>query len=383
MVRRAVLSLWAEPRAAAPPPPRWQDAVFVGALLITAALEAVFRDDVVWRALVTLLAVGLAPGLLWRRTHSFVVVVVTFGALLGLNVASIAGDVQEVGLNTMAYVLLLPFALCRWGSGREIVAGLGLITVVGVLGTVAADVGDVGEAVGGLVVLTLPAALGTAVRYRAIAVRRQLDHVVLTERQLLARDLHDTVAHHVSAIAIRAQAGRVVAATDPAAAVDALVVIEHEATRTLAEMRTIVLALRDDNDAALTPQRGVSDIPGLAGGVEGSPVVDVRLAGDLDDLGPAVGVAVYRLAQEAITNARRHARAATRVAVDVVGEDGWVRLTVRDDGEPGSGGRAVPGFGLAGMSERVALLGGTLRAGPVDGRGWLVDATLPRAGTPR
>jgi signal transduction histidine kinase len=93
----------------------------------------------------------------------------------------------------------------------------------------------------------------------------------------------------------------------------------------------------------------------------------------------AVGSAVFRIAQEAVTNARRHARNATRVDVRVVGHGSSVHLVVRDDGDPASAGAPPePGFGVTGMVERAALLGGTCVAGPSGQRGWAVDAILPR-----
>ena len=114
-----------------------------------------------------------------------------------------------------------------------------------------------------MVFLSLPAALGAAMRYRTRSRLRESDQVRLREREQLARELHDTVAHHVSAIAIRAQAGRTVAASRPDAAVDALEVIEEAASRTLAELRALVGALRDGEEADLAPQRGVADIARL------------------------------------------------------------------------------------------------------------------------
>jgi signal transduction histidine kinase len=89
---------------------------------------------------------------------------------------------------------------------------------------------------------------------------------------------------------------------------------------------------------------------------------------------------MYRLAQEAITNAQQHARHATRIDVHVAGGDDYVRLTVRDDGDAGSADASRPGYGLVGMAERAALLGGTLEAGPGPGKGWTVNAVLPRSG---
>ncbi len=108
----------------------------------------------------------------------------------------------------------------------------------------------------------------------------------------------------------------------------------------------------------------------------------MTLSGEFDDLSPAVGAAIYRLAQESITNARRHARHATRVTVTVTGEADRVRLTIDDDGSA-AGGRAPAGFGLVGMRERATLLGGTFHAGPAADYGWRVEAVLPRTGTPR
>ena len=161
-------------------------------------------------------------------------------------------------------------------------------------------------------------------------------HLADTERDetaaTLARELHDTVAHHVSAIAIRAQAGRVVARSDPAAALDALVVIEEEASRTLAEMRDLVGALRRGTEADLAPQRGVADIERLTDSSGPLPHVAVELSGDLEGLRPSLDATLYRLAQESITNAVRHARHATRIQVTVRGEPACVRLTVGDDG---------------------------------------------------
>jgi signal transduction histidine kinase len=190
------------------------------------------------------------------------------------------------------------------------------------------------------------------------------------------------VAHHVSAIVIQAQAGRTVATSDPQAAVEALKVIEAEASRTLAEMRTMVGALRKGEETSFAPQAGVADIRRLAERAGDAPRVEVAPSGELDDLTPSVDAAVYRLAQESITNALRHARRATRVVVAIAGEPDCVRLTVTDDGEAGAVGlNGTSGYGIVGMTERAELLGGTLHAGPNHERGWTVTAVLPRSGT--
>jgi signal transduction histidine kinase len=224
--------------------------------------------------------------------------------------------------------------------------------------------------------------LGVAMRYRSNSLLREMDRVKLREREQLARELHDTVAHHVSAIVIQAQAGRIVAASKPDAALNTLEVIEEAASRALAEMRVMVGVLRESGEPDLSPQRGVADIERLAHSVGDRLAVDVELSGDLDDLRPSVEAAIYRLAQESITNAQRHARRATRIKV--IGGDDWVRLTVCDDGDSRLfDAGSSSGFGLMGMAERAKLLGGTLEAGPSPDRGWAVTAVLPKSGAAR
>ncbi len=97
--------------------------------------------------------------------------------------------------------------------------------------------------------------------------------------------------------------------------------------------------------------------------------------------GPSVEGAIYRLAQESITNAVRHARHATLINVRVTGDKDWVRLTVRDDGDASSTGRSSSGYGLVGMTERARLVGGTFEAGPGPDKGWTINAVLPKTGT--
>ncbi|MEV5000407.1 sensor histidine kinase [Nocardioides sp. LML1-1-1.1] len=352
--------------------------MLVGAVMVVGLLEGVFREDVTWRPVVTVVTVGLAPVLLWRRTHPLVCVVVVLGAGLALGLASQVAGVSEAGLATMTYVLVLVHALVRWGSGREIVAGLAVAAVVaGFSG--ATDYTGPAELFGGLAVLVAAVALGAALRYRAENRRRAFDQVRSEERVGLARDLHDSVAHHVSAIAVQAQTGRTIGRRRPEAALEALAAIEGEASRTLAEMRSMVRVLRDGAPADYAPRPGVADLASLARS-DPAPVVHVELAGDLTAIGPQVDAAVYRMAQEALTNALRHARGASRVEIRVAGSAGRVRLRVTDDGRAGTTRPASPGFGLLGMGERVKLLGGTLHAGPAPEGGWAVEADLPTEG---
>lgn len=377
----AFRSLLTEPRPARPTRRAWWDWAFLGVLLPTALLESLLRHDLVWRP--TAFAVGtvVVLTLWWRSTHPLFAVVVAFGATSALSVAAmIAGvDAEQASLYTGACLLLLPYSLLRWGAGYEAAIGM-LIVIAFPFLSVAATSGEFIEALAGSALLPFGASLGAAVRYRAYARQRDFEQVRLREREQLARELHDTVAHHVSAIAIQAQAGRTLAIDHPDRALDVFAVIEEAASRTLSEMRAMVGALRDGEPAALAPQPGVMDIAQFA--ADGSGVrVDVELTGAFDDLSPSLAATLYRIAQEAVTNARRHARNATRIDVRLREDGRCLRLTVADDGEPVRAARNSPGFGLAGMSERAAQFGGTLEAGPNAAGGWMVEAVLPRRGT--
>ena len=371
----AVHSFLAEPAAPDPPERVWRDWALAAVIVTGATLETIFRTDLVSPAGL-IACLGLAVALFWRRTHPLLVTVIAFGATSLVDTAAellVDGEDPMAILFSTVFVLVLPYALLRWGSGRDAAIGMGFILGVNVVSEVIA--GNLGDLIAGAAFFLLAAALGATIRYRSVGKLREREQVRLREREQLARELHDTVAHHVSAIAIRAQAGRTLAGTHPMAAVDALLVIEEAASRALTELRAIVGALRDGDEADLAPQRGVADVARLAAASDG-PRVDVELKGDLEGLRPMVAAAVYRIAQESITNAVRHARRATRVDVRVIGEDESVLVVVLDDGEPAAA--AAPGYGVAGMTERAALLGGTLEAGPSSGGGWLVTAPLPR-----
>lgn len=376
-VSELLRSVWGEPRPPHAPPRVWRDWVLVGVLVTAAVLEGVLRPDLPWRAASVAVTVGLLPTLLWRRTKPLPMVTIAF-VTCGLTPLVTGGELQTY---TSVYALLLPYALFRWGSGREAVTGSAIMLGETSLSLVFGDV-SLGNAIGGCVMLSTACALGAAVRYRANARMRELDQVKLLERERLARDLHDTVAHHVSAMAIRAQAGLAASASQPNAAADALRLIESEASRALTEMRTMVRILRRNEPADLTPSPRVSDLKRLAGRSDAGPSVDVNIVGDVDDLPPPVAAAVYRLAQESITNARRHARRATRIEVRVTADNTSVQVRVSDDGDTSPmRPTASPGYGLIGMIERADLLGGTCEAGPGPARGWTVTAVLPRTGS--
>lgn len=363
---------WNAPRAVPRPPRRvWRDWALLGAITVSAFLEGLLRTDVT-QPVVSVLAVLIsAPTVLWRRTRPLLMLILAMIVTAPLQFGLLGTE-----LHTSVFAIVLVYALFRWASGREIVLGSALLIVGFIPSFIRSPHFD--DLVGGIAVLLAAAALGLNLRARAGARLRRLQRVRLLEREHLARDLHDTVAHHISAIAIRSQAGLAMASRDPAAASDALRLIEAEAVTTLNELRAMVRVLRDDASAELAPSLQLGDIRQLAGTRPGGVVIAVRIEGDDVGMPPPVSAAVFRLAQESVTNALRHARQPTRVDVLVRVDDDGVRLQVTDDG--GAVATPVPGFGIIGMRERAALLGGTCDAGPAAGGGWSVRVELPRRG---
>lgn len=352
--------------------------MLLAVVLVCGVMEGVLREDLSPRVLSVVLTLALAPLLLWRRTHPLAVVATVFGVITVVDLGLIASGTPALDVYTMLYVLLLPYTLFRWGSGREALTGLGIILVPATISFLVSWPG-LAPAVAGLAVLVSAVALGWAVRSQRNARERWLEQVKSQERVLLARELHDTVAHHVSAIAIRAQAGRALAATNPSSPLEALEVIEVEATRTLAEMRAMVRVLRREGPVDYLPQAGVADLGRLCAASSAGTRVEVTVSEDLDALPAAIDAALFRIAQEAVTNGLRHARNATVIQVRVGGDRSTVSLVVRDDGDPRPAEPTLEtGFGITGMVERALLVGGVCRVGPRPGRGWEVSATLPR-----
>lgn len=372
-VRSLVQSVWRLPAAPDARPAGRLDHVFVAVLAVLAVVEvAALRPDLPYRWLSLAGFLVWLPTLLVRRTAPTLTVTVFAAVVLAeLAFSWVVGGPPLGDLNTAVVALLIPYSLARWATGAGAAGGLALFLVVAGTSLLSQDLPD-GDRIGGSAVIVAAVALGAAVRARSMLRTRQLDDVRQQERERLARDLHDTVAHHLTAIAISAQAGLAVADREPAAATDALRRIDQEATRTLAETRKVLRMLRTHDDP---PERPLDDLLALASDGPG-PVVAVALDAGLDDLSPTVVAALQRIAQEAVANARRHARNATLVEVRVTRERDCVTLVVTDDGRGSAG--SGDGFGIAGMTERAALLGGSLEAGPLAlAAGWRVAARLP------
>jgi signal transduction histidine kinase len=214
-----------------------------------------------------------------------------------------------------------------------------------------------------------------------VAAAEQAMQAVVAERTRIARELHDVIAHSVSVMVVQAGAAEQVVGEDDETVRRALRTVRSTGTEALAEMRRVVAMIRDDEEGgSLTPQPGVDALPGLVSKASESGLqVSLAVEGDARPLPPGLDLAAYRIVQEALTNVRRHARAASAWVVLRYGDDG-VDIEVVDDGAGAGEHGGVPvggGHGLVGMRERVSLYGGRLEAASQPGGGFAVRARLP------
>jgi signal transduction histidine kinase len=214
--------------------------------------------------------------------------------------------------------------------------------------------------------------------------REELAHRAVAEERLrVARELHDVVAHSMSVIAVQSGVGAHVAKAQPEEARKALAAIEATSRAALEELRRLLGVLRQDGEprGSLAPAPGLADLDGLLGEVaEAGLAVTLRVQGERPQVPLGVDLSAYRILQEALTNAVKHAGPA-RAEVTVCYGDREVTVEVADDGRGAAAaagdGRAGAGHGLVGMRERVALFGGDLEVGPRPGGGFRVAARLP------
>jgi signal transduction histidine kinase len=284
------------------------------------------------------------------------------------------GELECSGFSRILYVLV-PF-LAYFSLGRAasyalaglVAAGLVVRLSVGTPGwyTDQEQISDVLMLGTGLVLAVSMAAVATRAERLAA---RAAELATVTERNRLARDIHDSLGHHLTVIAVQLEKVEAFRQRDPAAADQALADARLSTKYALEEVRQSVGALHDAGNFAL----GIA-LRRLVAGLDGRLAVELDVEGDERPFtGPAL-LALYRAAQEGLTNARRHA-GATRVTVRVRLAEDAASLTVTDDGR-GLGG-AEPGFGLRGMEERVRSVGGSLVIGSGPGQGTRLVASVP------
>jgi signal transduction histidine kinase len=289
--------------------------------------------------------------------------------------------------------LLFEISLLAWVVGRRsrplaAAVALGLMAVacpivVSAIQDPSEDLG-VGTWILGIV---FPWAIGVAMKRQAIlgdqleATRRELaEQALLAERRRIARDVHDLVGHGLAAVMLQVMSARHVLRRDPAAAEEALRSAEEVGRGSMQELRRTVALLRSDDESGTAPPLpSATEIPALVDHARaGGLAVELRLRGDLSRVAPGVGVAVYRIAQEALANAARHAPHA-RTVLGIELANGHVSLVADTIGPALAAATADPErprYGVIGMRERASALGGELAAGPTP-EGWRLTCRLP------
>ena len=222
-------------------------------------------------------------------------------------------------------------------------------------------------------------ATASAAEQRRLTREQQASRAVAEERNRIARELHDVIGHSVSVMTVQASAVRRRLRPDQAIEREALQTVESVGREALSEMRRMVGVLRQSgDDTDREPPPGLSQLDGLVEKfrIAGLPVA-LEQRGEHRVLAPGLDLTAYRLIQEGLTNALRHAEAPSQVVVSVEYDDTAVRVAVRDDGIGRPGATREAAHGLLGMQERVSVYGGSLVAGPCADHGFELVATLP------
>jgi signal transduction histidine kinase len=381
--------------------PRVQGAgdVVLAVLLAFSSVAPVLDGDPSWgkpQALGVALALLSTVPVAWRARRPLT----AFAIVLGANAACIyAAAPHQAAFQPFVALVLTGYSVGSRAEGRRALWAPPVLLVASVPAFVAARLHgqDSGNIIPSLVWLVAAWATGRTVRSwrhknaaleqanRELTEQRELQAqaAVAVERGRIARELHDVVAHNVSMMVVQAgAAARVVRDQQPDVR-NALEVIAATGRETVDEMRTLLGVLRStdgqgsgDGQAALKPQPGLADLEQLVSGVrEAGLPVTLRIEGAARPLPPALDLSAFRIVQEALTNALKHAGPA-RAEVTVRYEDGLVSLEITDSGR-GPHGSPGAGHGLVGMRERAAMFGGKLEATRRDGGGFIVRARLP------
>lgn len=363
----------------------WVLDVALAVALFAASLSAAWPVAAMTGQHALLLAAGAAP-YAWRRAAPVLVLVVASAGVLALMMAGHGTAVIGSGLFLAAYTVAALRGLRTTALAAAFCAALLLVVAAAFPGLFSP-----GEAATNLALFAGAFAVGRATRSQRAAAQVISERAVLAERVQaeqarlsltqerlrIARDLHDVVGHSLAVIALQAAVGARVADTAPDEAREALEAIARRSRESLQEVRQLVSTMRDTADAD-RQLPGLADLPDLvdtmrAAGLE----VEVEQRGDPWPLPPGLDMTAYRVLQESLTNVGKHAGTdRAEVTVGYTGDS--LELRVRDHGTGPPSPAARNGSGQAGMRERVATWGGTLRAGPSAGGGYEVVARLPR-----
>ncbi len=367
---------------------RYGDAALASGVAVVFAFEVLAWDSArLPEALVTSVVAALA--LAWRRTvvlPSYLIA--TLGSWGTLRFAE-GLDNESLGFLLVFFVSL--YSLGRWTRGPAGWVGVVFVLayiVVFVVGDANAqgtsvELGDIGF---GTLFVGTPWAAGVAIRLRRERERTlvvESEAAIARERARIARELHDVVSHAISVTVLQARGGRAMIGRDEEAVRDALDAIEQTNTAALSDMRRLLAVLRDtDSDAGdgrAAPQPSLANLERLVEQVRraGLPIV-LSITGEPGPVPPGVDLSAYRIVQESLTNVMKHSGEGATATVTIAYSADDLRVTVADDGR----GAAAPngsGHGLAGIRERVAVVGGTMVAEPAAAGGFEVRARLPFA----
>jgi signal transduction histidine kinase len=344
-------------------------------------LDPTWEDD---RYLLAPIALGMSTILLLRIGLPLLTLLLE---LVALQLAVAVGTVENNDpMGVILPVLVAGYSVGAHTRGRALAVGT-LLVLAAIAVAVVQDESSLnvsgflffGFFIGG------PFLAGMAIRIRRERERslaRERDEraraAVAEERTRIARELHDVVAHAISVVVLQARGGRRSLDSEPDEARRALDAIEATASQALGEMRRLLGMLRADGEAVgLAPQPGVAGLGALVEQVRDAGLpTDLRVEGKARELPPGVDLSAYRIVQEALTNALKHAGSRARARVVVTFEDDGLLLEVVDDGT-GPVQSNGDGHGLTGMRERVSVFGGRLESGPRPEGGFVVKARLP------
>ncbi len=370
----------------------WVDGLIALALGVLALGEVWISPFAGPRPVNTFLYLFVCLALLWRRRAP---VAVLFFAVAVLGVQSnLLYPPNQPPLASFIILLVAYYSAAAHGEGNRAVVGAAAAFATEVL-IIDVPRFQAGESPGQIIpawilyfVLWLA---GRTIRQRRLQAERLEDLAakleiereekarvaVAEERSRISRELHDVIAHSVSVMVVQAQAAQRLLEGEQNEARQALGSIETTGRQALTEMRRLLGILRrTDAELALAPQPSLEHLDALIEKVRESGLpVEFHTEGETRPLPPGVDLSAYRIVQEALTNALKHAGPA-RARVEIHYGDDEVELEVTDDG-PGTGRGGGAGQGLVGMRERVALYGGVLESGKRDGGGYLVRAKLP------
>ena len=371
----------------------WFDALIVVGIGISIAGSVVGQgrengpEGPMWVDIVLVLLI-LTPLLARRRFP--------FGAPLALGAAVFLASFVDKSLVPFDFVIFLAgcaaaFLVALLPNSRQAVAGLAMVIGVNAIVVHNDPRGQPGQilflslifAIVWTVGFTLGRQFKEAAEAKERATRAETEReerarlAVAEERARIARELHDVVGHSVSVMTVQASGVRRLLRPDQEREREALLIVERTGREALAEMRRMVGVLRRPEEApALAPQPSLEHLDRLVEQArEAGLPVDLRIEGEARELPAGVDLTAYRLVQEGLTNALKHARA-SRAEVLVNYRDGEIEVTVSDNGT-GVGNGDGSGHGLVGMRERVSVYGGELQAGPQPEGGYQLRATLP------